>query len=121
MTPRELLLDLASAGHSRHSAHRASGISWNKFRALCAEHPDIQWRKPGDHLRGLATKRALARKANPPKDPLLDAIRVFSGEEHPQLCRHKHKRHETGVFFCSVRLIQCATCKGWQKMEAPIV
>ncbi len=51
----------------------------------------------------------------------LAKVRTFSGEEHPRRCRHKHKRHGTGVFFCSVRLIQCATCKGWQDMKAPIV
>lgn len=52
---------------------------------------------------------------------LLAQVRLFSGEERPRRCRHKHHRHGTGVFFCSVELIQCATCKGWQKMKKPIL
>lgn len=48
------------------------------------------------------------------------AIQLFSGEERPRLCRHKHKLAGTGVFYQSVGLIQCATCSGWQKIRKPI-
>ncbi len=54
---RELLLNLSAAGHSRTSAHRAAGISWHTFRNLCADHPDIQWRPKGVHLRRFAASR----------------------------------------------------------------
>lgn len=48
MTIEETLQQLADAGHSRTSAHKAAGISWHTFRQLCADHPHIQFkeRKP---------------------------------------------------------------------------
>lgn len=49
MNTRQLLTDLAAKGHSRTSAHKAAGISWHTFRLLCADHPDIEWRKTGQH------------------------------------------------------------------------
>lgn len=50
----------------------------------------------------------------------LTRVRLFSGEENPKLCHCDHKLQGTGVFFQSVKLIQCATCKGWQKVRKPI-
>lgn len=48
---RATLEQLAKDGHSRTSAHKAIGISWHTFRQVCADHPDIQWRLKGEHLR----------------------------------------------------------------------
>lgn len=48
---RSTLEWLAREGHSRTSAHKYIGISWHTFRQLCADHPDIQWRRKGEHLK----------------------------------------------------------------------
>jgi hypothetical protein len=50
MTVEETLRQLAAAGHSRTSAHKAIGWSWYTFRHLAAEHPHIKWREPGQHM-----------------------------------------------------------------------
>lgn len=51
----------------------------------------------------------------------LDRVRVFSGEEKPRRCRHKHQLQNTGgVFYQSMQLIQCARCGGWQAVRKPI-
>lgn len=48
------------------------------------------------------------------------AARLFTGEDAPKECHCDHQLQGTGVFFQSVRLIQCATCKGWQAIRKPI-
>jgi hypothetical protein len=53
MTIRQTLQQLADAGHSRTSAHKALGWSWHTFRLVAADHPDIQWRKPGEHMKAV--------------------------------------------------------------------
>lgn len=50
----------------------------------------------------------------------LARARLFTGEENPKVCTCDHKLQGTGVFFQSVELIQCATCKGWQPVRKPI-
>lgn len=55
MTVEQNLRQLAAQGHSRYSAHKAIGWSWHTFRALAAEHPDIQWRRKGEHARNKRT------------------------------------------------------------------
>ena len=50
MSVRETLTTLAAAGHSRTSAHKAIGMSWHTFRQVAADYPEIQWRRPGEHM-----------------------------------------------------------------------
>lgn len=51
----------------------------------------------------------------------LERVRVFSGEQEPKICQCDHKLQNTGgVFYQSVKLLQCANCKGWQKVRKPI-
>jgi hypothetical protein len=50
----------------------------------------------------------------------LARVKAFSREEDPKLCSCDHKLQGTGVFYQSVQLIQCATCKGWQSVRKPI-
>jgi hypothetical protein len=50
MTIEETLKQLAADGHSRTSAHKALGWTWHTFRTTAADYPDIQWRKPGEHM-----------------------------------------------------------------------
>lgn len=51
----------------------------------------------------------------------LNQVKVFSQEDNPALCRCDHKLQGTGaVFYQSTKLIQCASCKGWQKIRKPI-
>ncbi len=52
---------------------------------------------------------------------MLNRAKVFSGEEDPQECTHKHSRRMTGVFYGSVQLIHCLQCKGWQNMKSAIL
>lgn len=51
MTIHALLTDLAAQGHSRTSAHKAAGMTWHTFRQLCADYPEIEWRRKGEHLK----------------------------------------------------------------------
>ena len=50
MTVEQTLTTLAAAGHSRTSAHKALGWSWHTFRQVAADYPEIQWRRPGEHM-----------------------------------------------------------------------
>lgn len=61
------------------------------------------------------TKKALERAE------MLHRAKVFSGEESPQECTHKHSRRLTGVFYSSVGLIHCLECKGWQNVKSAIL
>ena len=55
------------------------------------------------------------------KGTLRQQVARFSGDKRITLCRHKHKLQGTGaVFFQSVGLLQCAKCRGWQKIEKGI-
>lgn len=47
-------------------------------------------------------------------------VRPFTGEDKVLPCTHEHQLQGTGVFYQSVGLIQCATCKGWQLIRKPI-
>jgi hypothetical protein len=51
MTIHQTLQKLAASGHSRTSAHKAIGWTWHAFRSIAADYPDIQWRKPGEHMK----------------------------------------------------------------------
>ena len=55
MTIEQTLRHLAAQGHSRTSAHKAIGWTWHTFRTTAADYPEIQWRKPGAHMKA-ATK-----------------------------------------------------------------
>ena len=49
---------------------------------------------------------------------LVHRVRVFSGEQRPKTCRHKHRLQNTGgIFYQSVGLMQCAKCRGWQEIR----
>lgn len=51
---------------------------------------------------------------------LLERIRSFSQEQAPELCKCDHKLQGTGVFYQSVKLIQCIRCNGWQDVRKPV-
>lgn len=52
---------------------------------------------------------------------LLEAVRAFSEETCPKVCRHKHRLQSSGaVFFQSVGLLNCSKCRGWQLIRKPI-
>lgn len=51
MSIEQALKQLADAGHSRTSAHKAIGWSWHVFRQVAADYPHIEWRKPGQHMK----------------------------------------------------------------------
>lgn len=51
---------------------------------------------------------------------LAERIRQFSREDQPRLCTCDHQLQGTGVFYQSVGLIQCATCRHWQAIRKPI-
>lgn len=53
-------------------------------------------------------------------DDTLEKAKVFSGDENPKMCDCDHKLQGTGVFYQSVKLIQCTTCKGWQSIRKPV-
>ena len=57
-----LLNELSAAGHSRTSGCAASGISWHTFRWLCAEYPEVTWRRKGERIPGRAPGNRLARR-----------------------------------------------------------
>ncbi len=51
----------------------------------------------------------------------IEQVKVFSQETQPKLCRCDHKLQGTGaVFYQSTELLQCANCRGWQKVRKPI-
>lgn len=50
----------------------------------------------------------------------LARVAAFSEEPHPQLCRCKHERIHTGIFYNSIEAIQCLTCQGWQPIRKVI-
>jgi len=51
----------------------------------------------------------------------IEQVKTFSQEVNPSLCRCDHKLQGTGaVFYQSTELLQCANCKGWQKVRKPI-
>lgn len=51
---------------------------------------------------------------------LQERVRIFAGEPNPKECRCDHKFQGTGVFFQSVGLIHCPTCRGWQLIRKPV-
>ena len=53
-------------------------------------------------------------------ETILKAIKIFTQEDNPKLCACDHKLQGTGVFYQSVKLIQCTTCNGWQAIRKPI-
>jgi hypothetical protein len=54
-------------------------------------------------------------------EEFLHRVRTFSQEKDPALCTCEHKLQGTGgVFYQSVLLIQCNTCKGWQDVRKPV-
>ena len=53
-------------------------------------------------------------------DTFIKQVKVFSGEENPKVCECDHQLQGTGVFYQSVKLIQCAKCKGWQSIRKPV-
>lgn len=59
MTIEETLQQLADAGHSRTSAHKALGWTWHTFRATAADYPHIQFkeRKPYPRKRKTETSK----------------------------------------------------------------
>ena len=56
-----------------------------------------------------------------PTPSIEDEVKKFSREENPHHCWCKHERAGTGVFYGSVKLIQCISCGGWQSMHSPSV
>mgnify|MGYP003539713880 CR=1 FL=1 len=51
---------------------------------------------------------------------LLNRIKGFCQDDNPKECQHKHERNGTGVFYNSVKAIQCCSCGNWQHMKKAI-
>ena len=51
---------------------------------------------------------------------LLTRVHVFNEDPDPHECRCRHQRLETGVFYNSIKALQCFSCHGWQTIRKVI-
>lgn len=63
--------------------------------------------------------RQIAKKAEE-RLAFLNQAKSFSEEVNPRACECTHQRWYTGIFYNSVEMIQCLTCKGWQSIRRVI-
>lgn len=51
---------------------------------------------------------------------LLTQVQLFNQDADPHECLCKHARVETGVFYNSIKALQCFSCRGWQTIRKVI-
>lgn len=51
---------------------------------------------------------------------LLNQVVLFNQDANPSECQCTHARIETGVFYNSIKAIQCFSCHGWQTIRKVI-
>lgn len=51
---------------------------------------------------------------------LLTQVHLFNQDANPHECRCRHQRIETGVFYNSIKALQCYSCHGWQTIRKVI-
>lgn len=62
-----------------------------------------------------------AGNAEPIGEPWASRIRNFTQDPKaiPLMCKHPHQQTNTGTFYRSIGVIQCAACKNWQDIRQP--
>lgn len=101
----------------RSLQHLESQLQWarDEYRQI-SEDPLVDRAFLNDPLNELA----LAIEDAEQRLHLLTQVQLFNQESDPHECRCQHQRVETGVFYNSIKALQCFSCHGWQTIRKVI-